>query len=302
MTIEVRNGDGKSPAAIEAELTEAGLHFLALDVPPVENGAHWHDFSSVFYVTKGSVRLTDVESGEVLDVQPGCRVSVSGREDGFLPVIGVRPAVGQVDDRAGLGQRFERGHRVLQNSPVEFGGVGPTRCVPERKVQVGGAGGPHCGRYVTGARHRQCRDPGLFQCPCDQTDGLMADRSNRDQQHRIELILSTAPHQLGNELFTHAPRAVDPAHDGVRVLSERADNSFGDKSTKRIDRKNDVDVTAGIGEVVGEVRSAKSLRIDVRRYRAVRCVVLEVERGLSFDVDSAGSDQPESASAHRPRQ
>lgn len=72
---------------------------------------------------------------------PGCRVSVGGREDSFLPVIGVRPAVGQVDDRPGLGQRFERGHRVLQNLPVEFGGVGSTRCVPERKVQVGSAGG-----------------------------------------------------------------------------------------------------------------------------------------------------------------
>ena len=79
MTIEVRNGGGKSPADIEAELTEAGLHFLALDVPPVENSAHWHDFSSVFYVTKGSLRLTDVESGEVLDAQPGCRVSVPER-------------------------------------------------------------------------------------------------------------------------------------------------------------------------------------------------------------------------------
>jgi hypothetical protein len=79
MMIEVRNGEGKSPAAIEAELTEAGLYFLVLDVPPVENGAHWHDFSSLFYVTKGYVRLTVVESGEVLDVQPGCRVSVPER-------------------------------------------------------------------------------------------------------------------------------------------------------------------------------------------------------------------------------
>ena len=79
MSIDVRDGDGKSPAEIEAELTGAGLHFLALDVPPVENTAHWHDFSSVFYITKGSVRLTDSTSGEVYDAQPGARVSVPAR-------------------------------------------------------------------------------------------------------------------------------------------------------------------------------------------------------------------------------
>jgi len=79
MSIEVKNGDGKSPTDIEAELTGAGLHFLALDVPPVENSAHWHNFSSIFYITKGSLRLTDVKSGEVLDAQPGSRVSVPER-------------------------------------------------------------------------------------------------------------------------------------------------------------------------------------------------------------------------------
>ncbi|MFN3230949.1 MAG: hypothetical protein ACE363_02185 [Alphaproteobacteria bacterium] len=79
MGLEITNPGAKSAENIEAELTDQGLYFTPLDVPPVENTSHWHDFSSVFYVVSGSAQLTDIESGIVHEIGPGSRVSVPAK-------------------------------------------------------------------------------------------------------------------------------------------------------------------------------------------------------------------------------
>ena len=96
MGIEITNPGFESAEAVEAEMTGQGLYFLPLDVPPVENTAHWHDFSSIFYITKGRVRLTDVASGQVVEAGPGSRVVVPEKalhaeksEEGYSILLGV---------------------------------------------------------------------------------------------------------------------------------------------------------------------------------------------------------------------
>ena len=96
MGIEVTQPGIESNQAVEAELRELGLHFLTLDVPPVENTSHWHSFSSVFYITTGNLQLTDVESGAVLQAGPGSRVSVPAKTlhaehstEGYSILLGV---------------------------------------------------------------------------------------------------------------------------------------------------------------------------------------------------------------------
>lgn len=54
-------------------------HILELDVPAVDNTAHWHRFDSCFYLTSGELQLTDVASGEVLHCRAGTRVTVPAR-------------------------------------------------------------------------------------------------------------------------------------------------------------------------------------------------------------------------------
>ena len=76
MGIEITNPGVASAADVESELKGLGLYFMPLDVPPVENTSHWHDFSSVFYITEGTVHLTDVATGTVHEAGPGARVSV----------------------------------------------------------------------------------------------------------------------------------------------------------------------------------------------------------------------------------
>ena len=78
MTIEVSQADIATDAAIEAELRDLGLHFLKLVVPAVDNEPHWHSFSSVFYVSEGTLQLTDVETV----ISPSARQILIG--NGFL--------------------------------------------------------------------------------------------------------------------------------------------------------------------------------------------------------------------------
>ena len=69
-----------SEAEARAGFAQAGLdHVLELDVPPVDNTAHWHHFSSQFYLTAGSLEITDVASGEVLRCEAGTLVNVPAR-------------------------------------------------------------------------------------------------------------------------------------------------------------------------------------------------------------------------------
>lgn len=66
--------------AARAEFEASGLkHVMALEVPPVENDAHWHHFDSCFYLTSGELVLTDVASGEALHCRAGTRVTVPAR-------------------------------------------------------------------------------------------------------------------------------------------------------------------------------------------------------------------------------
>lgn len=76
--IEANAWRGETEA--RAAFAQAGLdHVLELDVPPVDNGAHWHHFSSEFYLTAGSLTITDVASGEAMHCEAGTRVTVPAR-------------------------------------------------------------------------------------------------------------------------------------------------------------------------------------------------------------------------------
>lgn len=76
MSIEITQA-GFNPDDAEATFRARGFaYFTPLDVPPVENTTHWHSFDSIFYITKGSVHLTDGETGTVKEAGPGSLVSV----------------------------------------------------------------------------------------------------------------------------------------------------------------------------------------------------------------------------------
>ena len=66
--------------------------------------------------------------------------------------------------------------------------------MPERIIEERRAWWMHGSGDVQGTAHAQRRDASGFNMPGDQSDGLMADGSDRDKQHSID-VLSQEPLQ-----------------------------------------------------------------------------------------------------------
>lgn len=64
---------------------EAGLVPLALDLEP-SGEDHWHDFAATVYITDGSLKITDVDSGATFELTAGCSIKAEAggvhREEG----------------------------------------------------------------------------------------------------------------------------------------------------------------------------------------------------------------------------
>ena len=63
--------------------------------------------------------------------------------------------------------------------------------------------------------HQRGRDSGLFQAACDQTHGLMADRSRGYEERRLDRVGLEARDQLGDRLTQTATHA---SHGGASEL------------------------------------------------------------------------------------
>ena len=133
----------------------------------------------------------------------------------------------QVDDDARLGQR-QGVERSGDDLPVQRWFTDPTRGVAEWIVEEHRPRRVRRGGDVSGAREAHGGDPCGFELACDQTHGLMTDRSNRDQQHGLDLVADAAFDQRRRQLLTNATLGVDAAHAGEQVGGQLADLAVGD--------------------------------------------------------------------------
>jgi len=65
-------------------------------------------------------------------------------------------------------------------------------------------------RDVPRARHAEGRDPGGFRVPRDQSHGLVADGSDRNEQHRVDAVLQEPGGQARGQVLGNAAGGVDP--------------------------------------------------------------------------------------------
>ncbi len=79
MAVAIEHDALRDVAGAEQALAAQRLHTLQIDVPPVQNTAHWHSFDAEFYVLAGHLTLTDVENQVVHDCPAGTRVVVPAR-------------------------------------------------------------------------------------------------------------------------------------------------------------------------------------------------------------------------------
>ena len=79
---------------------------------------------------------------------------------------------------------------------------------------------------IQGAAHTQGRNASRFDVPGDQSDGLMADGSDRDEQHGIDVFSQEALEELRRQLLLDTPGRVDAAHEGIGVGCQSADDAL----------------------------------------------------------------------------
>ena len=74
--IEVTENHFDNEAAAARDIDATGQYKTQFTVPQVAGEAHWHRFDAVLYLLEGVLHLTDVTTGKVLEIRPGCKVSI----------------------------------------------------------------------------------------------------------------------------------------------------------------------------------------------------------------------------------
>jgi len=122
--------------------------------------------------------------------------------------------------------------------------------------------------------------------PGDQSHGLMAYRSNRDEQQGIHSFCEETFGESWGQMFPDASGRVNPPHECIGVVGEFAHDPFFDQSPQGIDGKYDVRILTGVCEIVSEVRSSKILCYYLPGNCTERGVVLVMEGDLPCHVYS----------------
>jgi len=76
MSVRVHHNAFKNRTEAEAAVVRSGLIRMELDVPPVENTSHWHDFHAELYILDGDLHFTDVAEGKTHVCRAGSHVVV----------------------------------------------------------------------------------------------------------------------------------------------------------------------------------------------------------------------------------
>jgi quercetin dioxygenase-like cupin family protein len=79
MSIRITHNAFRTSAEADAGVARAGLIRMELEVPPVENTAHWHDFHAELYVLDGDLYFTDVAEGKIHTCRAGTKIVVPRR-------------------------------------------------------------------------------------------------------------------------------------------------------------------------------------------------------------------------------
>ena len=102
--------------------------------------------------------------------------------------------------------------------------MGLPRGMSERIIEKCRAWWVHGPRNIQSAAHAQRRDTSRFNLPGDQSNGLMANGSYRDEQHGIDVFSQEMCGKLRRQFLLDTPGRVDAAHEGIGVGCQRADH------------------------------------------------------------------------------
>jgi hypothetical protein len=98
--------------------------------------------------------------------------------------------------------------------------------MPQRIIEKRRPWRVHSPGDIQGATHTQGRNASRFDVPGDQSDGLMADGSHRNEQDGINVFSQETLEELWRQFLLDTPGRVDAAHEGIGVGCQSADHAF----------------------------------------------------------------------------
>ena len=104
--------------------------------------------------------------------------------------------------------------------------MGFPRGMAERIIEKGRTRWVHGLGDIQGTAHAQRRDASRFDLSGDQSNGLMADGSYRDEQHGIDVFSQETCCELRRQFLLDPPGGVNAAHEGIGVGCQSADHPF----------------------------------------------------------------------------
>ena len=128
--------------------------------------------------------------------------------------IAVVPLVGKLDEGTGRGRRLQNMECVEQDPGLPLRVTRLACLVTEGKVHEDGARRFDGGGDIEGSRKHEGWNAGFLDRASEQSHGLVAQLSDRDQEGRINAHLPQAPDQMRRHLFLESGPCEDSAHEG----------------------------------------------------------------------------------------
>ncbi len=136
------------------------------------------------------------------------------------------PLVGELNECTGRGRRLQDMERVEQDPGLPLRIKRLAGLMSERKVYEDGAGRLDRGGNIKGRGKHDGWDAGLLDGAGEQSHGLVAQLSDRDQEGRINLQCLQTPDEMRRHLFLELGPRKDPSHEGERNRGQLTDASL----------------------------------------------------------------------------
>ena len=135
----------------------------------------------------------------------------------ILPCIVLGPAHGQIGNAAGLFHVLKTAADVLHNLALFIQISGAPCGLAEGVIQVQCPWGTHRLRNRASTGQAQGGNSLGLKGACDQSNGLMTDGSDRNQQGQVDFVFFQFGDQGRRQRVAHFAAGVDPAHKRQRI-------------------------------------------------------------------------------------
>jgi hypothetical protein len=147
-----------------------------------------------------------------------------------------------VDERWRCARVLEQGERRFEDCVLALGIPGAVQRVAVRKRDVQG---PRRSNFL-GDDSKQAdddgRDPSALELRCDQTHGLIADRSDGNEKRHVHTVFFEQARGLGNDVASEPAGSGDRAHEGQMAMVQRADATTVHELSKSVEREREIRV------------------------------------------------------------